>query len=179
LLPENINSIDTKKFGVKFTKQHVSFTNAKRIQINNIMMHNVVTEKKKKPLILEKLTWEKNSQKVKLLPTMPIIARINNKDLDICNNEMFIIKKITDDDIIIYEEDENFPGDPKKAISEFTIPINKFQKMFYVAYCITVHKSQGSTFRHEYTIHEFEKFDNRLKYVALSRSSNIKHINIG
>ena len=50
--------------------------------------------------------------------------------------------------------------------------------MFYVAYCITVHKSQGSTFRHEYTIHEFEKFDNRLKYVALSRSSNIKNINI-
>ena len=109
---------------------------------------------------------------------MPIIAKLSNKDLDICNNEMFIIKKITDDDIIIYEEDENFPGDPKKAINEFTIPINKFQKMFYVAYCITVHKSQGSTFRHEYTIHEFEKFDNRLKYVALSRSSNIKHINI-
>ena len=47
LLPENINSIDTKKFETKFTKQHVSFTNAKRIQINNIMMHNVVTEKKK------------------------------------------------------------------------------------------------------------------------------------
>ena len=55
-----------------------------------------------------------------------------------------------------------------------------FQKLFYPAYAITIFKSQGSTFDFEYTIHEFNHplFDNRLRYVSLSRSVDIEHINI-
>ena len=49
---------------------------------------------------------------------------------------------------------------------------------FYVAFCITIHKSQGSTFDEPFTIHEFDKLDRRLKYVALSRSTQIENINI-
>ena len=81
---------------------------------------------------------------------------------------MFSIKTI-DDEFITVTTDED---------KQIDIPINLFQKLFYVAFCITVAKSQGSTFKHSYTIHEFNRFDNRLKYVALSRSSNTKHINI-
>jgi hypothetical protein len=40
------------------------------------------------------------------------------------------------------------------------IPIKDFQKLFYVAYCITVCRSQGSTYDNEYTLHEFERYDN-------------------
>ena len=79
----------------------------------------------------------------------------------------FTIKSIDDECIIVNTEDK-----------EIEIPLNLFQKFFYVAYCITVAKSQGSTFKHAYAIHEFGRFDSRLKYVALSRSSDIKHINI-
>jgi len=63
---------------------------------------------------------------------------------------------------------------------EMSISFDEFQKLFYVAWCITIHKSQGSTFNHEYTVHEMEhpRFDNRLKYVALSRSTNIEHIKV-
>ncbi len=50
--------------------------------------------------------------------------------------------------------------------------------MFYVAFCITIHKSQGATFDKPYTIHEFDKLDNRLKYVAMSRATDTKLINI-
>ena len=80
---------------------------------------------------------------------------------------MFTITKITTDNIIAYDDDQ-----------EIEIPTDKFQRLFYIAFCITVYKSQGSTFDYPYSIHEFEHFDNRLKYVSLSRSSNIKHINI-
>ena len=86
----------------------------------------------------------------------------------IFNNELFTIKKITDKHIIIHDDDD-------KVIE---IEINKFQRLFYVAYSITVCKSQGSTFDYSYSIHEFERFDERLKYVACSRSSNIKHMSI-
>ena len=120
------------------------------------------------PLRLPKLEYDKNSLSVELLAGMPIIARVSAKNLDICNNELFTITKITKEFTFIQDEFE-------KSIE---IPIDKFQKLFYVAYCITVYKSQGSTFNYGYTIHEWNKFDNRLKYVALSRSTDIKNINI-
>ena len=53
-----------------------------------------------------------------------------------------------------------------------------FQHYFYVAYAITIHKSQGSTFDFSYTIHEWDKLDNKLKYVALSRATDKEYINI-
>ena len=56
--------------------------------------------------------------------------------------------------------------------------IIEFTKVFNVAFCIPTHRSQGSTFNNPYTIHEFQKFDDRLKYVALSRATSIDFINI-
>ena len=79
---------------------------------------------------------------------MPIIVRVNDSAINICNNELYTIKEINHDDIIVHNNDR-----------DVTIPINKFQQLFYVAYCITVCKSQGSTFNRSYTIHEFNRFD--------------------
>ena len=131
-------------------------------------MKQFVKQKKKKPLHLKKLDHDENSQDVYLLKSMPVIAKVNAKSFDICNNEMFNIQRMDDEFITVVTEENK----------EIDIPLNLFQKFFYVAYCITVAKSQGSTFKHSYTIHEFNRFDNRLKYVALSRSSDIKNINI-
>ena len=55
---------------------------------------------------LDKLFYDKNSQDVWLLPGMPIIARVNEKKLDIYNNEFFTIKTIKQDDIIVYDEEK-------------------------------------------------------------------------
>jgi ATP-dependent exoDNAse (exonuclease V) alpha subunit len=59
-----------------------------------------------------------------------------------------------------------------------TIPLNKFQKLFYPAYCITIHRSQGATFNFTYTIHEFNRLNKKLRYVALTRGTNMNLINI-
>ena len=171
LLPHNINKLTKADFGKKFTGQHISFTNAKRISINDYMMKRANKENnyRTKPLTLDKLEWDPNSQDVELLAGMPIIARKNSKEFNIANNETFTIKEIRrSKQIIIIEEDG----------LTMEIPFNYFQNMFYVAYCITVYKSQGQTFDHPYTIHEWERFDSRMKYVALSRSTNIENINI-
>jgi ATP-dependent exoDNAse (exonuclease V) alpha subunit len=61
---------------------------------------------------------------------------------------------------------------------KMTIPMNKFQKLFYPAYCITIHRSQGATFNFPYTIHEFNRLGKKLRYVALTRSTNMNFINI-
>ena len=137
------------------------------------MMCKFVKEKKRAPLELPKLHYDKNSQNVRLLNKMPIIARINAKDYDIYNNETFTIKKIDFDSQIIFITDDVQIDRPP-----LEIPFKEFQRLFYVAFCITVCRSQGSTYNHDYTLHEFERYDNRMKYVALSRATDIKHINI-
>ena len=100
---------------------------------------------------------------------MPVIARAHSAKYDISKNELFTIKKITGESIIITDEERTMEIPRKDDL---------FQWLFYPAFCIVVHKSQGSTFNYEYSIHEFEKFDCRLKYVALSRSTSIENINI-
>ena len=88
-------------------------------------------------------------------------------DLNIINNECFTINKIVDDNINISND-----------VKELVIHKDDFQKFFYVAYCITIHSSQGETFTEPYRIHDWNILDKHLRYVALTRSSNIEYINI-
>ena len=43
---------------------------------------------------------------------------------------------------------------------------------------ITIHKSQGASFNFPYTIHEWNRLNKRLRYVALTRATDKKFINI-
>jgi ATP-dependent exoDNAse (exonuclease V) alpha subunit len=175
-LRDELPEIKSSDFNKKFTERHLSFTNEKRKWVNSVMMdreEKKASRYKTKIIRLEALPFDKNSQDVKLTKGTPIIAKKNDKYINICNNECFTIVKIDlKDNFVKIKED----GGER----ELNILIDDFQKLFFVAWCITIHKSQGSTFDHEYTIHEMEnkRFDNRLKYVALSRSTNIEHIKV-
>ena len=120
LLPENINKIKKSDFEHVHHELNLSFTNKKRIQINELHMNKFVSRKKKAGLTLEKLSYDPNSQNVKLLAGMPIIARKNSKALNIFNNETFTIKEIrkTENIMIIVDEDrkQEIPIDQSKII---------------------------------------------------------------
>ena len=88
-------------------------------------------------------------------------------EMNLINNETFTIDKIVDDNI-------NVSNDSK----ELVIHKDDFQEIFYVAYCITIHSSLGERFKEPYTIHNWNILDKHLRYVALTRSSNIEYINI-
>ena len=64
---------------------------------------------------------------------MPIISMKTDVKIGIVNNEMFTIKSIYQDKIEITNENKFIEINSKD-----------FQFLFYVAYCITIHKSQGS-----------------------------------
>ena len=122
------------------------------------------------PLRLPALTYDPNSQDVILAAGAPLIARKGDRELDIYNNETFTIHQIQHKtQTVIVKGEEGL---------QISVPFPDFQQLFHPAYCITTHKSQGTTFNHPYTIHEWERFDNRLKYVALSRSTNLDFINV-
>ena len=163
--------LDPTQFTSKFAERHLSFTNQKRKEINDIMMEKVAKRKRyAKPVTLKALDYDNNSQDVKLLAGCPIIARINCKEMDICNNETFEILMIRPKEQVIIATD----GMEKRL----EIKYGDFQKLFRPAYCITIHCSQGKTFKEPYSIHEWNKLCGRLKYVALSRSTLMENINV-
>ena len=100
---------------------------------------------------------------------MHVIARVNNIKYEIGKNQKFTLKEIRQKDQVIVLKDEDV---------EIEIPFHQFQHMFYVAYCITIHRSQGTTFNEPFTLHDWDRLDERLKYVGLSRSTDINTINI-
>ena len=165
-LCKNVNKVDKSEFGQKIAKMNLSYTNKERIEINKKLMDRQ-GKKYGAGLKLKANIKNENSQDVELIENMPIISMKTDVKIGIVNNEMFTIKSIYQDKIEISNENKTIE-----------ISSKDFQFLFYVAYCITIHKSQGSTFDFDYTIHEWHKLDKTLKYVALSRATKKNLINI-
>jgi ATP-dependent exoDNAse (exonuclease V) alpha subunit len=98
---------------------------------------------------------------------MPVIARINQKSLGIVNNEMYKVKRIKADTVVFANE-----------MKDVEVKISSINRTFNLAFCLTVHKSQGQTFNEPYTIYEWGKMDSTLRYVSLSRATEKEYINI-
>ena len=162
--PQHVMKLTKNIFNNNFTDLHICFTNKKRKEINKIMMQKALEARTEQPLTLKALDYDDNSQDVHLLKNTPVICRKTSHEYNIVNNQTFTIKRI--DNSLIYLSD---------GVDIF---IEDFQKLFNVAYCVTTHKSQGSTIRQAYTIHQWEHMDRRLRYVALSRATCKEHINI-
>ena len=165
---KNIPTISKHNFENKYCDFNICFTNKKRKEINDKVMkdkYKIRKPKSGKFLKLDKFYFDDNSQDVILMSNTPLISRKTDAEHGFIKNEFYSIKKIYGNKIILNND------------VEFT-DLFKFQKYFYVAYAITTHKAQGCTFDFEYSIHEWSQMDNRLKYVALSRSTNKNLINI-
>ncbi len=119
-------------------------------------------------LKLDGLDYDDRSQAVILNKGVPIISKVNNEDIGNFNNQRFKIIKY--DALTITMKD-----DFKKLIK---INIPDFQKYFLVGYATTTHSVKGMSIGEPYPIHEWDRMDQRLRYVALSRSRSIEYINI-
>ena len=53
-----------------------------------------------------------------------------------------------------------------------------FQRYFRVGYGGTCHSNQGLTINKPYLIHQWDRYNDNMKYVALSRSTDYNNINI-
>ena len=100
----------------------------------------------------------------------PIIAKVNNKDVGFVNNERIIMKDINKNIITIENEKNKIIFD---AVKE-----DAFQRCFWVAFATTCHSSQGLTINQAYLIHQWNKYTDKMKYVALSRATEYENINI-
>ena len=172
-LCKNPLQVQRSDFDNKECVNNICFLNRTRIRVNkknndSEFIAKGIKKYKDRYIIIPANPFDDNSQEVKLFKGVPVISKVNNKKVDICNNDLFHVKNI-DGTLIRLSYDTN---------KEVVISKDQFQKMFRMAYCITTHSAQGATYDFPYSIYDWHLMDKRLKYFALSRSTSEKHINI-
>ena len=131
-------------------------------------MNTEAQKYKKTKIYIDKNINDTNSQDMKVFPNLPIICKVNLNEHDVVNNEQFIVRKLDKFNNIIVSNEEK----------ELKLSVKEFGEMMYPAYCITIHCSQGQSYDDSYTIHEWWRLTDKLKYVALTRATNKDLINI-
>jgi len=113
---------------------------------------------------------------------VPLIARksmtIRKKSADgkekkqiIAKNEIWKVKSVGEEIVLEYKDrEESFTQE-------------EIRKKWLSAFCITIHKSQGDTYRDEYTIWDWDRISKRrdlqakkLRYTAVSRSVDYERL---
>jgi len=97
----NLSPLINKPFD---SYKNICFTNKTRIEINNECMNKYLADYKGNTFQVKELSYDKNTQPYTLAEGMPLISRINNNKMNICNNETFTCKKIETDFITINNE---------------------------------------------------------------------------
>ena len=165
----NLKTSDFKEIVNYNNDINLCFTNEKRKLINYYKMR-VLNAKNhwKGGIKLKELPYDKRTQDVILHKVVPIMSKVNSEEIDLVNNQRFVITKVGAIQITIQDD----------SGMERNIFTHEFQKYFLVAYATTIHSSQGMSIGKNYTIHEWDRLDQKLKYVALSsaRDHELSHI---
>jgi energy-coupling factor transporter ATP-binding protein EcfA2 len=170
-LIHNIAGVDYNKFPHKIAKINLCWRNVTRKEINDQCMNNMRRSNRDKPcLVMDKDEKDDYTQDLIIMKGTPVVSRTNKVNMGIINSQMFTVIDWDDKNIRMRNND-----DENNIIK---VAHSKFQKLFAVAYCTTIHKYQGTTINKPFTIHEWDLLDERLKYVALSRTTDIDLINI-
>ena len=149
------NEIHDKEFGNKENDLNLCWSNACVDTINERKNNNYA-----------KCYDHIQLKNMKVYQYMPVIAKTTTKDF--CNNENFTVNGYDDDYIYVYND---YRG-------EINITYKEFETSMKLAYAITVHKSQGMTIDRPYSIWEYEHMRPEMAYVALSRATHSKLINL-
>ena len=172
-LCKNTTLVKAKDFEVtRETDLNIAYTHVTRKKVNKVCMERNIAGKSK-TYSVKSDPMNPKTQDLRLIKGMPIICHRTNKKLDILNSDRFVIKTINEK----YLECSNDIRE-EKELPPIKIPLDSFNKYFYLAYCITAHASQGETFKEPYTIYDWKMMSERARYVALSRGTEKDNIQI-
>jgi energy-coupling factor transporter ATP-binding protein EcfA2 len=103
-----------------------------------------------------------------IYPGLPLVCIDHSHKTQAINQESFIVKHVYQDRIVISSELRKL---------ELRITHNQLAELFTLAYCMTVHKAQGSTFNFPYTIYDLEIMPAEILIVAMSRTTRFEYVN--
>lgn len=160
----DVESVDKKQFGKEECKRSICFTNNMRKKVNDMWMRREAKYNRFITIKTNNMYSEDVQDELLVTKGMPVISRVNDKSNNILNNEIFKVVSFNKEVVTLNDN----------RIFEHAY----FARFFNPAYCVTCHKAQGETIKEDYTIYEWNRFDTRLKYVALSRAKTTSQINI-
>jgi ATP-dependent exoDNAse (exonuclease V) alpha subunit len=130
--------------------------------------------KHKHRLILKAHPKVVQSQDTIVYKGLPLIAMATRMGLGFCNADEFTVVSFDTKEVVLrYEEDDS---DAEEKL--ITIPASELTHLFAPSYAISCHRAQGSSISEPFGIFDWEHMDDKLKYVALSRSRKLKYINM-
>lgn len=110
---------------------------------------------------------------------LPIICKKNDsKGGQYLNNETFIVDDY--DDKNIYISNERINEENEVYTNHMVVKIEDVMDLFYLNYCTTIHKIQGTTIKEKFTIWDWDNkyMDKKARYTALSRGVCLENISI-
>jgi hypothetical protein len=180
-LAKNVENVKISDYPVtQETYLNIAYKHETRIRVNKICLMQFLEEEVDADdvrLFIPKDPKNPKTQDVTLTLGVPVVChttRNNKKEKTKCNgflnSERFEVQQIEKDMITLVGEGDR----------EVQIKSSEFHKYFYLGFCITVHTSQGETFKEKYTIYDwnFFHFCEKAKYVAVSRATSIDNIQI-
>ncbi len=152
------------------TDRNLSFTNNTRKKVIELLQDRLVS-----PKVIECENQKDiedpigQTKYLKLVVGTPLIARKSLRKSGISKNEMWYVDSLSPLKLVEPEMDKQIEIED----------VNDLLRWFLSGYCITIHKSQGETYKDKYTIWDWERVSEpslyigrRLRYVAQSRSNN-------
>lgn len=150
--------------------RNICYTNKKRVKVNTVCCERFIKEHpNEKVHEVEFYLFEK----YRIIRGMPLIADVNIKYADIVNSENYTLTDISDDGTLFTI---NHHYMVKNVDTVFSCPLEVFTHSFLPAFCVTVHKYQGSEIDEPYNIYEVEKMHKKLVYTALTRATKHEYI---
>jgi len=163
---------DASKFGDEEHDLSIAYYNSTVKAVNDKWMERY---KPKEHMIVKASMKAKtlfNCQNITLYDRMPLMACQTRESLGFFNCETWKVKSWNSNEVKLVSDDEL----PEKRYA--IIPTPELADLFRPGYCITSHRAQGKTIRRPYTIYDFARMNNRAAYVAISRGTAIKSVNI-
>lgn len=171
----NIAAVNRKSFPSELCQKNICYLNSTRKDINYYWMMKRAPKHKHR-LILKAHPKVDQSQDTIVYKGLPLVAMSTRMGLGFCNADQFTVASFDKKEIVLRYEDEDEDDAEEKLI---TIPASELTHLFAPSYAISCHRAQGSSISEPFGIFDWDKMDDKLKYVALSRSRKLKYINMG
>jgi ATP-dependent exoDNAse (exonuclease V) alpha subunit len=165
----DVSKVEVKDFPTKLYQKNICYLNSTRKAINRYWMLKLVPKHKPRKLV-KAHPRAKQSQDTYVYKGLPVIAAVTRSGMGFANAEEFTVSDLDENNIYLQCIED------KDRI--LTIPVSEFTYCFQPAYAVSCHRAQGSSISESFGIFDWDKMDDKLKYVALSRSRKLKYINM-
>ena len=175
---DDVENINIKWFPFRETPINMAYTHKTRKSVNKKWNDKLRTENNTLYIPVRE-NDKKYGQDMYIYSGCPLIARENdNKHGLYMNNETFDVVDYDDKNVYLITERPNENGEPEVHTVE--VEHDMVQKLFYLNYCSTIHKYQGTTIKEAFTIWDWNHpcMSKKAKYTALSRGTCPENISI-